>query len=100
MTQIQFADVSIPNVMEILHALRDTDYVQDKDYWFAYYKAEFEMHDVNLSGQKVQYVGAQKTPNRVVFTVVDSAVAAWFVLRFGGTVVSDEECIDDKSQSK
>ena len=100
MTQIQFANVSIPNVMEILHALRDTDYVQDVDYWFTYYKAEFEMHDVNISDQKIQYVGAQKTPNRVVFTVVDSAVAAWFVLRFGGTVVSDEECIDDKSQSE
>lgn len=95
MTQVQLVDVSVTNVMEVLYALRDTDYVQDKDYWFTYHKGEYEMYDVNVRGQNLQFAGARKDPNRVVFTFVDDTVATWFVLRFGGTVVSDDNTIDD-----
>lgn len=96
MTRVQIENLPVSNVLEIVYALRETDYVQNKDYYFEYYKAEFEMLDVHTAAGAVQCVGAQKTPNRVVYTFMDSAVAIWFVLRFGGTVVSDENSVDDK----
>lgn len=96
MTNVQLMELGISSILEIVYALRETDYVQNTDYWFAYYKGEFEMYDVTISGRTVQYVGPQKTPNRVVFTFVDSTVATWFILRFGGTVVSDEDVVDVK----
>lgn len=96
MTSVQIENLSVSSALEIVYALRETDYVQDKDYSFAYHKVEFEMFDITLSGKTAQYVGALKSPSRVVFTFVDSAVAIWFVLRFGGTVISDEDNVDYK----
>lgn len=97
MTSVQIENLSVSSALEIVYALRETDYVQDKDYFFAYHKAEFETFDVHsVGGGTVQYIGKQKSLSRVVFTFVDSAVAIWFVLRFGGTVVSDEDNVDYK----
>lgn len=96
MTTVQIVGLEVSDALEILYALRKTDYVQDVDYTFTYHRPEYDTFNVyhTNASQAMHVVGAQKSPSRICFEFADEVVATWFILRFGGNIVSDEDTIE------